>query len=201
AGNIYIADRANRRISKWNSAGSAIGWIGGGSNGWKTTSGAAAGSDYQSFNFGGIIDSCAGVFVDTSGNIYIADFRNDRVCKWDSSGNAIGWIGGGSNGWKTSVGASAGRDYQSFDHPTTVCLDSLGNIYIANYARISKWNSAGNAIGWIGDGSNGWKINDITPSLNSDYQSFASPRGIFVNSSGTIFIADTLNHRISKWQD
>lgn len=131
--------------------------------------------------------------------------------EWSSSGSytievtdvfAIGWIGGGSNGWKSTSGASTGTDYQSFRFPRGVYLDSSGNIYVADYLnhRISKWNSSGNAIGWIGGGSNNWKTTSGA-SQGSDFQRFRWPYGVFVDSSGNIYVADKDGHRISKWQD
>ncbi|MCK4669563.1 MAG: hypothetical protein KAT43_00040 [Nanoarchaeota archaeon] len=195
-GDIYVADFFNHRVSKWNAAGNAIGWIGGGSNGWKTSIGASAGSDFRSF------DNPHKIYLDSSKNIYVAEQNNNRISKWSAAGNAIGWIGGGSNGWKTSIGTMSGSDYQSFDDPRSVFIDNSGNIYIADNfnERVSKWNAAGNAIGWIGGGSNGWKTG-IAPSSGSDYQSFNSPRGIFVNTTGTTYVSDAFNWRISKWKD
>jgi DNA-binding beta-propeller fold protein YncE len=47
-----------------------------GANGWQTGSALASASDYQSFNHP------AGVYVNGSGNIYVADSGNNRICKW-----------------------------------------------------------------------------------------------------------------------
>ena len=194
-GNIYIADYYNNRISKWDDNGNAIGWIGGGSNGWKTTNDAAGGSDYRSFN------KPTHAFVDTSDNIYVADQFNSRISKWDSSGNAVGWIGGGSNGWKTISTTSSGyNELSSFNLPVGLWVDN-GYIYVADKHnnRISKWTVSGNAIGWIGGGSNGWKTSGYTSSGNS-YTSFTTPTHVFVNGSD-IYVADhgAPNNRISKW--
>ncbi|MCD4657442.1 MAG: right-handed parallel beta-helix repeat-containing protein, partial [Planctomycetes bacterium] len=196
AGNIYITEDFNNRISKWDNNGNAIGWIGGGSNGWKTGNApATSGTDYQSFNFP------QSAFVDSSGNIYIVDYRNHRICKWDSSGNAIGWIGGGSNGWKTGSAPIAGTDYQSFKYPLACYVASDGNLYVADSGnhRVSKWNANGNAIGWIGGGSSGWKTATGPLSYGSDYQSFRDNVGVCVDTSGNIFISEYGNSRVSKW--
>ncbi len=193
SGYIYIADRDNNRISKWSSEGIAQGWIGGGSNGWKTTEALSAGTDYQSF------DWPCDVYVDSSGYIYIAEFNNHRISKWNNLGTAQGWIGGGSNGWKTTNGPSGGFDYQSFDNPQNVFVDDSGNIYIADFTnRISKWNNIGTALGWIGGGSNGWQTGNV-PVSGIDYRSFWTARGMYIDSSGNIYVADSSNHRISKW--
>ncbi|MCK4670073.1 MAG: NHL repeat-containing protein [Nanoarchaeota archaeon] len=196
-GNIYVADSA--RICKWDSTGNAIGWIGGGSNGWKTSSSCSGGLDYQSLMGG------KGIFIDNNGNIYIADYQNHRVCKWDAQGNALGWIGEGSNGWKTTDGASSGSDYQSFNYPKGIFVDGDGNIYVAerHNHRISKWDAQGNAIGWIGDGQDNWRTDNANPqwsNINNGLKYFAYPADVFV-FNGDIYIADSTNERISKWSD
>jgi hypothetical protein len=194
AGNIYISDSLNSRISKWDADGNAMGWIGGGSNDWKKLSGTASGSDFQSFNYP------SGIFVDSDGYIYVGDRNNSRICKWDANGNAIGWIGGGSNGWKTSSGTSYGSDYQSFYSPINIYIDSTGNIYVADYSnnRISKWDKNGKAIGWIGGGSNGWKTSNTIP-WGYGFKYIFNPWDLSVDYEGNIFIAESLINRISKW--
>ncbi|MCK4670075.1 MAG: NHL repeat-containing protein [Nanoarchaeota archaeon] len=197
SGNIFVKDSSNNRICKWDSAGNALGWIGGGSNGWKQTSGTSSGTDLQSF------DTPSDVFVDTAGNIYVTDWHNDRVCKWDSNANAIGWFGGGSNGWKTTSAPpfSNASDYQSFDYPSSLFVDSSGNFYIADHLnnRVCKWDTNATAIGWIGGGSNGWKQSSGDRNGGSSLRHFNHPKGIFVDTNGDIYIADTDNHRILKW--
>ena len=194
SGDIYIAETYNNRISKWDSAGNAIGWIGGGSNTWKTSGVSASGNDVSSFN------APLDVFVDASGDIYVADSINERICKWDSAGNAIGWIGGGSNGWQSSSGALTGNTLNSFNMPSGIHVDASGDIYVADRRnhRISKWDSGGNAIGWFGNTASGWKLNNGSVSGTS-FQSLNNPTAVFVDSLGNIFISDYANHRICKW--
>ncbi len=198
SGFIYVADTSNCRICKWDSNGVAIGWIGAGSNGWKTNDLLNSGIDYQSFS------DIVGLGLDTSGFIYVADNGNNRICKWDNNGTAIGWIGGGSNGWQTGLAPQRGHDYQSFWSPSDVYADSSGFLFIADRTnqRICKWDNNGTAIGWIGDGSDSWKIIDCPISVGAlDYQSFEEPFGVFVYSSNIIYIADKENRRICKWQN
>jgi hypothetical protein len=194
-GNIYVADKGNHRVCKWDIAGNALGWIGGASDGWKTTASPSSSTDFRSFN------EPTGVWLDSSGYMYVADFHNYRISKWNSAGGiAIGWIGGGSNGWKTASGNGLGTGYQSFNCPYKVFVDLAGMIYVADYLgnRVLKWDSAGTALGWLGGGANGWNITNA-PASGSSLNSFKSPQGVFVDGSGFIYVADTDNHRVSKW--
>jgi hypothetical protein len=194
SGNLYVADYVNHRVCKWNASGTSQGWIGGGANNWQTAGAPSSGSDYQSFS------SPYGLSV-ASGYLYIADAGLHRVAKWSVSGQSAGWIGGGSNGWQTGNGPfSSGTDYQSFTTPWDAALDSSGNIYVAELGneRVSKWNASGNAVGWIGGGTNGWQTG-TAPSSGTDYQSFFSPARLCLDRWGDLLVGDYNNHRLCKW--
>jgi hypothetical protein len=193
SGFLYVADFYNDRVMKWDASGNIVGWIGGGSDGWKTGSGATGAADYRSF------DGPVGVFVDGTGDIYVADYFNHRVCRWSAAGTASGWIGGGSNGWKITNGSTNAADYQSFYRPYNVFVDG-SDLYVTDSwnHRVCRWSTAGNAVGWIGGAANGWRTS-FGSSFASDYQSFATPSGIFVHPHGEIYVADWSNNRITKW--
>ncbi len=77
SGNIYVADYGNHRIQKLNSSGTFVGWLGCGSlTGWQTGACSTFGSGNGQFYFP------AGVALDSSGNIYVADTYNHRVQKF-----------------------------------------------------------------------------------------------------------------------
>ncbi|MCK4670078.1 MAG: hypothetical protein KAT43_02650 [Nanoarchaeota archaeon] len=195
-GFIYVLDSGNARVDKWTSTASAQGWIGVGQDGWQTWSGATQGSDYKSFLV------AQGMFIASNGDIYVADTYNNRVSKWDSSGNVQGWIGGDSNGWKTVTGTSSGTSQQSFSLPRDVAVDANGNIYVADFQnhRVCKWNSAGNSLGWIGNGQNGWQTGSAPTSGCVGYHSFLYPSGLIIDDeNGHIYIADYSCNRVSKW--
>ena len=172
----------------------AKGWIGGATDGWQTGSGASSGSDYKSFS------APNGVFLDSTGNIYVSELSNDRISKWDSNGIAQGWIGGGFDGWQTISGATPGSDYKSFKWAFGIFVDNNGTIYGTDYYnnRVSKWDSNGIAQGWIGGGFDGWQQSNGTIA-GSNYQFLDYPTGVFLDGDGTIFVADYNNNRVSKW--
>jgi uncharacterized protein (TIGR03437 family) len=134
------------------------------------------------------------VAVDSSGNIYIADTGNAYVRKVTSDGN-INFIAGdgsigftGDGGYATSAGLIA---------PFALAVDSSGNVYFAENgdSRIRKIDAksldistvVGNGTpGFSGDGSDATKAQ-----MNS-------PTGLAVDSSGNLYIADSLNRRIRK---
>jgi len=195
SGNFYIADFDNDRVSKWNSStGTCLGYLGTGTDGWPT-SGATGGATYRYFQ------GPSSVAVDSSGVIYVADTGNHRIARFNSSGTAQGWIGGGADTWQTGNTTSSGTDMRSFNTPSGVCVDSSGNLYVADCVnhRVSKWTTSGNAVGWLGDGSDGWKTGSATGVAGTGSTAFDRPHGVAVTTRGYIYVADTYNDRVSKW--
>ena len=174
----------------------AVGWIGGGVNGWQTGDGSTTG------NALGWINGPLGVVVDNEGNIYVAEYYNNRVSKWDKNGKAVGWIGCGLTGWQQGNQTNSGSGLSYFYRPYGLYIAPSGNIYIADNgnARICKWDKNGNALGWIGGGVDGWQTgNGATP--GNQYNYFANPQGIYLDSSWNILVADTGLNRIAKWNN
>jgi len=197
--NIYIADTANSRISKWNAAGSPVGWLGSGTGGWHTSIiTARAGFGTSSFNQPW--DIC----LDSSDNIYVADYGNHRIDKWNASGTSQGYIGCGTSGWQTASSKHAyGTGSSSFYNPTAIYVDSGGSIYVTdkNNNRVSKWNSTGIPLGWLGNGTSSWQTGKGA-SVGTGSSSFNRPCGIFIDGTNAyIYVTDTGNHRVSVWLD
>lgn len=191
---ILVLDRNNHRVVRWTQAGEAVGWIGGGADGWRTTDGAAAGSDHRSFR------SPSGIACDAAGNIYVVDQYNQRVSKWTPDGEAVGWIGGGQDGWQTGEAPPPGADCRSFNFPHDIHVDTTGNIYVSDMLnhRVCKWDGEGTAIGWIGGGSDGWHTGEAPPP-GADLRDFHQPFGLFAAADGGILVADFHNRRVVKW--
>ena len=124
----------------------------------------------------------AGVFVDGSGNVYVADYSNHRIQKW-APGVTSGTTVAGGNGY------GSGANQLSF--PLGVFVDGSGNVYVAdlNNHRIQKW-APGATSGTTVAGGNG---------RNSGANQLADPSGVFVDGSGNVYVADFGNHRIQKW--
>jgi DNA-binding beta-propeller fold protein YncE len=172
-----------------------VGWIGGGLNGWQIGTAPSSGNGDGEFN------TPFGVALDSSGNLYIADNRNHRVQKWDRNGAYIGWIGGGLNGWQTGPAPASGSGDGSFKGPMDVAVDSDGDIYVDDRGncRIQKWDGAGNFIGWIGGGINGWQTDPATASCGKEFGEFSDVYGVCVDTVGNIYVADSDADAVYKW--
>jgi sugar lactone lactonase YvrE len=180
-GNVYVADTNNHTIRKITSAGVVTTLAGlAGSSGSTDGTGSAA-----RFNLP------AGLTVDGSGNIYVADTYNHTIRKITSTGTVSTVAGqAGSSGSADGSGGNA-----RFNYPSSVAVDSTGNLYVAdtNNFTIRKITPAG-AVSTVA-GLAG--ISGISDGAGNAAR-FSSPEGVTVDGSGNLYVADTDNHTIRK---
>jgi|SaaInl0LU_22_DNA_1037365.scaffolds.fasta_scaffold02131_2 sugar lactone lactonase YvrE len=144
--------------------------------------GNGAGAANDQFNF------ASGLYVDTSGNVYVADLLNHRVQKWAK---------GATSGITVAGGNGAGIAANQLNKPHGIFVDSSGNLYIADSKnhRIQKWES-GATQGTTVAGGNG--IGVSAHDINV-FDKLNNPQGVFVTDDGNVYVADTGNNRIQKW--
>ena len=178
SGNVYVADTQNSKIRKISSSGVVTSLAGSGTQGSMDGTGTAA-----SFN------QPTGVAVDASGNVYVADTQNSKIRKISSSGVVTSLAGSGTQGSTDGTGTAA-----SFNQPTGVAIDASGNVYVADIDnnKIRKISSSGVVTTLAGSGTSG-----STDGAGMG-ASFSMPRGVVVDASGTVYVADFGNKKIRK---
>jgi len=129
------------------------------------------------------------VAVDSSGTVYVADSNNHRIRKILSDGTVSTLAGSGTAGSANGVGTAA-----QFFAPFGVAVDSSGTVYVADTFnhRIRKILPDGTVSTLAGSGVAGF--NDAVGTAAQ----FRFPFGVAVDSSGTVYVADWINHRIRK---
>ena len=180
SGNVYIADAGNHRVRRVDIATGEISTFAG--TGWSGFSGDGAPAvDAR-------LHSPAGVAVDASGNVYIADSRNWRVRLVDAAtGDISTFAGGGSGG-----DGSPARDAR-LPVPRGVAVGASGDVYISGEDRLVRWVDAASGIMSTFAGREG--IGDGGPGENALLR---WPEGVAVDASGSLFIADTVHHRVRR---
>lgn len=131
----------------------------------------------------------AGVAVDASGWIYVADTNNHQIRKISPSGLVSTLAGTGRPGYQDGDAASA-----SFYYPRGVAVDSNGWVYVAdtNNSMIRKISPTG-AVSTLA-GSQMVGFSDAT----GRNAIFANPTGVAVDANGWVYVADTYNNMIRK---
>ncbi len=135
----------------------------------------------------------SGVTIDSSGNIYIADYGNHCIRKVDTAGTITTLAGNGLYGYFGDNGpAISARLY----YPSSIVVDTLGNIYIADTFnnRIRKIDTSGIITTVVGNGMQGYS-GDNGPALSA---SLNRPANLGLDVSGNLYIADSGNNRIRK---
>jgi hypothetical protein len=182
AGDIFIPDRGNNRIRKVTPDGVITTIAGNGSSAFSGDGGPALAAGL----------SATAIAVDPNGNIYFNSFDNNRVRKVTPGGVISTVAGNGSPGSSGDGGpATSAQLYGSWG----IALDTAGNLFITDSARIRKVTPAGIISTVAGDGSPGFK-GDGGPATSAEMS--ASPRSVAVDAAGNLFIADTGNYRVRK---
>ena len=135
----------------------------------------------------------AGVAVDGSGNIFIADTGNCRIQKVTASTGDISTVAG--TGVCGSSGDGGPATSAELWGPWGIAVDGSGNIFIADTYnnRIREVTASTGDISTVA-GNGGCDYNgDGIPATTAD---ICLPITVAVNGSGNIFIADMGNNRI-----
>jgi sugar lactone lactonase YvrE len=170
SGNVYVADQGNSRIQKFPAGSTSA------TNGI-TIAGNIIGSSITQ-----------GIYIDAIGNTYVADLNNFCVLKFPPGSTSV------TNGIIVAGGNGSGTALNQLASPAGIFVDGAGYIYVADWVdnRVMKFppNSSSATNGIIVAGGNG---------QGSAMNQFASPVGIFVDATGSIYVADMFNNRIQKW--
>ena len=176
AGHLYIGAYSVRRIA---SDGTISTVTGTGGTGFDEDSGAATGT---------VPVDAAGVAVDGSGNLYVAEVFNRRIRR--VSAGKIRTIAGGGTG----LGGPA--PLTMLQAPVGVEKDSAGNLYFSDTACacVYKVSAAGVLSVLAGTGADGYS-GDNGPATSAQLY---GPAGLAVNGAGDLYVADTVNSRVRK---
>jgi uncharacterized protein (TIGR03437 family) len=179
AANLYIADYGNNRIRKV-SNGTITTVAGNGTRGFSGDNGPATSAQFY---------DPGGLAVDSAGNLYIADYGNNRIRKV-SNGLITTAAGGGA-----ALGDNGPATSAQLSNPYGVAVDSAGNLYVADWGNNRIRKVANGTITTVaGNGTRGFS-GDNGPPTNAQ---LANPQGVAVDSAGNLYIADFGNFRIRK---
>ncbi|CAF1082804.1 unnamed protein product [Rotaria sordida] len=187
-GYIYVLDTSNARVQKW-----------------------YPGDPYGRTILSATMSSPIGMSLDFSGNLFIADTSYHRILSFNllcplattttttqpptSSQNQICATAIWNQTLSVLAGtaSSPGSTSTLLYNPSDIYFDAYGNMYIADRTnhRIQVFRS-GQTTGTTVAGNSG--------SSGYGRSELYNPYGIFVSSNQTMFILDTTNYRVLKWQ-
>jgi hypothetical protein len=205
AGNLYFADQLDCRVRKVNISTWIISTIAGVYPPNSTTPYCGFQGDGGS-PLNAFLDLPYGVFVGSTGTVYIADAGNQRVREITTSGNTstITTVAGGGSGGDRGAATLA-----TLADPISVTWDNDGNYYIADTAnnRIRKVSAGSNVITTVAGTGSACDALLLTLPTGTPYcgdqgpatsATLWGPEGIAVDQAGNIYFSDTLNFDVRE---
>ncbi len=178
-GNVFISDTRNSVIRKVDTAGVITTIAGNTTPGFAGDGGAATAAE---------LNRPAGLAIDASNNLYIADARNNRVRIINTSGVINTLAGTGTAGYTGDGGAATAA---TMSEPSAVAIRSNGNILITDSRNnaLRSINSSGTIATLAGTGTAGYAGDGgaATAAL------ITSPSAVYADGAGNIYLADLSN--------
>jgi DNA-binding beta-propeller fold protein YncE len=158
SGKVYVTDYLKNQVDVFTDTGAFITqW---GSN--DTEPGSAL----------GLFDAPTGIAVDPAGNVYVADYYNDRVQKFDGAGKILSWF-------------SLLPISHELNGPAGVAVSSSGNVYVTLPSKDLVVEYGTSFTTWGSPGSGNGQFNYT--------------QGVAVDSSGNVYVVDNGNSRVEKF--
>jgi len=123
-----------------------------------------------------------GLFVDSIGNVFVADFSNHRVQKW---------IPGADSGITVAGGNGKGNAANQLAFPEGIFIDKNKNLFVADFdnGRVQEW-ALGADSGITVAGGNG---------VGAAANQLVNPCGVYIDAIGNLYVSDLGNYRIQKF--
>ena len=218
SGDVYISDAGNKRVLYF-AAGSTTATRVYGQDGQdftcgvgdNTGSGCTAGTTPSATNF----SEPTGLALDGSGNLYVADFGNNRVLEFPAGNTTASKVYGQSgsftcgvvdntgSGCTSSTNATAANLFQ----PSGVAVDSSGNVYIADQYdnRILEYTGGSTTahavygqIGYFTAGACCYNDVGLGQGTPKNYNMWR-PTDVALDSSNNLYFTDAENSRVMEF--
>lgn len=190
SGNIFFNEVFNYRVRKVGTNGIITTVAGNGTASYSGDGGAATNASLNLIN---------GVAVDSAGNLFIADWGNNRVRKVNTNGIITTVAGGGAGGGTDGLGDGGSATNATLHGPVGLSVDAKGNLFIGDTVneRIREVSTNGIITTVAGGGTIGvgGDIGDGGAATNA---TFVNLNGVAVDAFGNLFIAESGRNRIRE---
>jgi sugar lactone lactonase YvrE len=205
--NLYVADQGNSRVLEYPSGSTTAGRVfGQGTTGTNFTA--------NGCNTGGLSASVVcqptGVTTDGTNNVYVADWRNNRVLEFNETANppanfSANMVFGQGGSFATNTCDLGGVSASTLCNPHKLIVDSNSNLYVSDSAndRVLEYNTpissdtiADTVFGQVGNFTADL-CNFRNPGPNGN--SLCGPVGVALDSAQDLLVGDFTNNRVLKY--
>jgi sugar lactone lactonase YvrE len=140
----------------------------------------------------------ADVAVDTNGNLYVVDNSNNNIRKVAPVGTnwVVSTIAGLPNG---ALGTADGTNQNAgFYGPTSIAIDGLGNLYVADGVNDTMRKITPVGTNWVVTTIAGVAGPPGSADGTNGAAHFNYPSGVAVDAAGNVYVADTYNQTIRR---
>lgn len=198
-GKLFVADRYNNRVLRWDSAD-------------KMTNGSSAEAVFGQLNFNTSTSGLSAskfndplrVFVDHNGSLWISDYLNNRVLRFDSasfrsSGTSADLVLGQTSFTTNSSGTTANKMYG----PVGVFVDNNDRLWVTDRLnhRVLRFDNAStktngaNADGVLGQ-------SDFTTGTSGlSATKMNRPMGVYADSQDHLWVCEDDNNRVLRFDN
>jgi sugar lactone lactonase YvrE len=209
-GNLYVADRDNNRVVRFNKPFGTVDAATGAGD--RTADGVFGQTNFttSTVGHGGVdkLNAPAGLIVDSSNNLYVADTSNSRVLRYANANTVTtpGPSAVGVFGQPNFTGFGNGTSNINLITPANLVIDGANNLYVsdAGNSRVLRFANANivtmpgpSAVGVFG------QIDFTVGAANQGGTATAStlnvPTGLALDSSGRLYVSDNFNNRVLRY--
>ena len=191
-GDLFIADTQDNVVREVTPNGNMQRIAGNGTAGYSGDRGAAVDAE---------LNGPESVAVDASGDVFIADSKNNVVREVTPNGTISTFAGSNTAGYSGDYGPAVDAE---LNDPCGVAVDSLGDVYIADSAnnvirRVGTDGTiatvAGDYAAYAANGDVAASSGDGGPATSAQLN---DPQGITLDRAGDLFVADTYNDAVRE---
>jgi sugar lactone lactonase YvrE len=185
AGNVIFADTNHQRVRSVDASGTIRTIVGTGVAGFTGDNGPANAAQ---------VSSPTGLELDAAGNLYVADFGNNRIRRVDTAGNITTVAGTGTGDFNGDGLAATATD---FFNPTDVAFDSAGNMVVADMRnhRVRRIDATTAAVTTLAGTGQPLGSDDFIPAVTATLK---FPTDVAIDPNGNVLIADSGTNRIRR---
>ncbi len=199
AGTMWVADYTNHRVLRFDNASTKSS----GAN----ADGVLGAPDYTTLNPETTQTGMKfpnGVAVDGAGNLFVSESGNDRILRFNNAAlKANGAAADAVFGQVDFETGTTGTSATALDSPEKCWFDNEGTLWVTerfNHRVIGYQNPSAKSTGAAADRVLG-QAGFLTSANGTSTSAVSNPAGGFVDEEGTLWLSDSANNRILRFDD